>query len=1120
MRNRLLKLPSRIYSVLLLFVFLTSVSALQAQIFPDYSVVEGVDPEVLVRQILVGNGIETSNITYKGAIAARGSFSGKSNLGINSGIILASGAAGNSKGPNNSPSKGSKMNMAGDADLSTLCGQNTKDASVLEFDFIPQSNVVEFRYVFGSEEYPEYVNSINDVFGFFISGPNISGPYSSPAGFPNGAKNIAIVPNTLPSAPVSINNINNGSNNNGPCKNCQYYVNNGTGTTPTANPYIQYDGFTTVLTARADVVPCETYHIKLAIADASDDILDSGVFLEANSFSSIGLAANVAYTHAVVDTAVEGCNSAYIDFKLFQKALTDYRIDILISGTAENGVDYDLIPDFIIIPQGDTMTRLTINPISDSIPENEIETVEIAFNSSICGELMDTVTIYIKDYPDYSTSVSAGMQVSCRDSIQLWAAAYGGIEPYSFQWSTGDSTSIIMLEAENSTQYTVRIGDICGSFEDQSVDVSVVGPVANAGEDVPICLNDDVTLTASGGSSWLWNPGGYTTQSITVSPPQTTTYTLTVYDECGNTDTDEVTVLVDQPFADAGDDKNICVDEQVVLQANDTPNGSWLWTDMLTGETYNGRIVTVTPQTSRQYCVDVTDNCGNTLRDCLQVDVFQLSVDAGENLSICLGETAQLSGSSSTGNGIFTWSDGTNTYSGANVEVSPRSTTTYLLTVDDGCIKTDEVTVTVNPLPLIDASAAVNSICPDESITLSANGGITYSWSASPPDPSLDGQQSNPSPQVTPIQNTTYTLWGTDANNCSNTDDLTITLKERMHADFRVAQPAVCQNDELLISYTANGPANATYNWDFDGGTSPATGQGPHLVSWSSAGTRQISLVVTYLGCSSEMYVQSVEVNPMPLPGFTVSETAGCEPLGVQFTNTSTNTVDGTIYTWDFGANGSAEGSSVMRDFASDGTYDISLIVTNPGNCTQVMTRPSLINVWPLPDASFSANPESSSMKNPLIGFSANSTGNGLTYLWNTGDGNSYTVPEFVHTYADSGNYQVNLQVTSEKGCVYETERMVYISPRYMLHIPTAFSPDGDGINDVFLVRGNGIKEYSIRVYNQWGEVVFVSTDINKSWDGTSKGVKNQPGLYVYHVYFRDENDEVSETLGSVFIVR
>ena len=116
---------------------------------------------------------------------------------------------------------------------------------------------------FASEEYPEYVNQFNDVFAFFISGPGITGPYSSPTGFPGGSANIALLPGTT--TPVTINNVNNGDNDcfsggpSGPCVNCAFYVDNCNGTT------VEFDGFTTKLEAKIPVNPCQTYHLKLAI---------------------------------------------------------------------------------------------------------------------------------------------------------------------------------------------------------------------------------------------------------------------------------------------------------------------------------------------------------------------------------------------------------------------------------------------------------------------------------------------------------------------------------------------------------------------------------------------------------------------------------------------------------------------------------------------------------------------------------------------------------------------------------------------------------------------------------------------------------------------------------------
>jgi len=1101
-------------------IFLSTALLSKAQIVPDYSVVESVDPVTLVQQVLIGQGVETSNITYTGADIGRGTFSGTSNLGLASGVILTSGRANNSVGPNNSGSKEYIANTPGDPALNQLCGGTTHDASILEFDFIPQSDIVEFRYVFGSEEYPEYANSnFNDVFGFFISGPGIYGPFPSPPAFPNGALNIALLPQTLPPVIVSINNINNGNSNNGPCENCQFYVNNGTGTTPNVNKYIQYDGFTTVLVARAAVTHCETYHIKLAVADVADGKFDSGVFLEANSFSSVGLAANVAFTHQAVDTAVEACNSASVAFKLFNRTPVAYTIDLQIDGTAENGVDYEYIPNQIVIPQGDTMATIVINPYDDGLWEDITETVTIIYNSALCGVIMDTLTVYIKDYPYYSSGTSPSQIIDCMEEKTLYAYGDGGVPPYYYLWSTGETTETITVSPAATTQYTVRISDECGSYEDQSINITVRGPTAEVCEDIPICLNESATLTVAGGTSWLWMPGGFTNNTIVVSPATTTTYTVTVFDDCGNSDVGQVTVFVDEPFADAGPDADICVGQPVTLVANDTPNGTWLWTDMQSGATYNGRTITVTPSDSRQYCVDVTDNCGNTLTDCVYVNVFQLTADAGSDLTICAGDPVDITGASSTGSGTFTWSDGSNTYSGQTITVSPTATTTYTLTVNNGCNATDQVTVNVNPLPNVTATASIGSICPDEQTMLNAGGALSYVWTSSPADPSLTGHETEAIPTVAPLVNTNYTVTGTDANGCSNSDQASIAVKERMFADFAPASSATCEGSPLDITYTGNAQNWATYLWDFDGGSSTATGQGPHQVSWSTAGPHTIRLTVQQSGCSSAEFTSTIQVNTQPQADFSASQLSGCTPVNVIFSDLSQKVAAGAAYSWNFGAAGNSAVADPSVQFTAAGKYDVSLTVTNPGGCVSQKTINAFIDAWPLPVAAFTANPPETSMKNPIITFTSSSTGDSLTYAWNTGDNNTYSSNQFVHTYADSGYYQVQLLVTNRFGCTDTYSNQIFISPRYMLRIPTAFTPNGDGLNDVFQIRGNGVKAFSISIYDRWGTQVFFSNDIKESWDGLVKGEPANTGIYVYHTYFKDENDEVSRETGYITLI-
>jgi gliding motility-associated-like protein len=281
-----------------------------------------------------------------------------------------------------------------------------------------------------------------------------------------------------------------------------------------------------------------------------------------------------------------------------------------------------------------------------------------------------------------------------------------------------------------------------------------------------------------------------------------------------------------------------------------------------------------------------------------------------------------------------------------------------------------------------------------------------------------------------------------------------------------------------------------------------------------------ITLVVTQNLCVSEPVTQAVNVNQTPVVDFTSGITSGCVPLTVDFENTSTNTATGVNYLWDFGAAGTSTTRSVSHEFTQPGTYDVTLRVTNPGNCVTTKNVPVMVEVWPRPVAAFTANPMKVSLKNPIINFTSTSTGTDLSYVWNTGDGNTYTLPSFTHTYVDSGLFTVEMTVLNGLGCDNLYSEIIHITPRYMLKVPTAFSPNGDGMNDQFRIIGNGVKKFRISIYNRWGTLVFTTEDINNSWDGLINGQPAQPGPYVYHTYFMDDNDEVSEQSGSFVFMK
>jgi gliding motility-associated-like protein len=420
----------------------------------------GLTPTQYVQNVLLGAGVTASNITYTGYPNAIGKFSvtGLPNdLNLDSGLVLTTGTVLNNDingpgphGPNNLGSSGFDNLFAGDPDLAILGANPSFNAAVLEFDFVPTSDTIKFDFVFGSDEYMEFVDGgVSDAFGFFLSGPGIVGPFS------NNAINIALVPGT--NTPITIDSLNAGDNG-------TYYVNN---ETPPGN-LLQYDGFTTVLTAIGAVQCNQMYHIKIAISDIADGVWDSGVFLKAGSFSSSGLQisggtlVNDSLTTDSIFT--EGCQQAVYIFSRPDSNGVD-TIFFFTGGTATEGVDYTDVPPFIIIDQGEFSDTIVISAFDDILNESlETVTIFITYNNP-CG--VDTVekTLYLKDYQKM-VALMDGDTVICPGLGSfpvLEPLVTGGFGGYHYLWyPTQDTTDTLVAALGQTTVFYVNIEDDCG----------------------------------------------------------------------------------------------------------------------------------------------------------------------------------------------------------------------------------------------------------------------------------------------------------------------------------------------------------------------------------------------------------------------------------------------------------------------------------------------------------------------------------------------------------------------------------------------------------------------------------------------------------------------------------
>jgi gliding motility-associated-like protein len=585
----------------------------------------------LVNNVLLGTGVTASNIVFTPAANSSiqlGYFNGtNSNLGLDSGIVLTTGEVAEldpayTGWPTFTGTPGINDLLTVANSVPPMIGQSftvssVNDMAMLEFDFVPSSDTVKFKYVFASDEYTAWINStFNDVFGFFISGPGITGPYAG------NSQNIAVVPNSNPPLPITISSVQ-------PALNGQYYIDNQNNTT------VGLNGFTTVFTAMSPVTCGLTYHIRIAIADGSDGSLASAVFLDANSFSSQGVQITGSVSIGGTDSILyEGCGIATIEMMRPGDVTLGDTVHFIISGSPNNG-DYTNFADSIVYQPGQQSAFLNINAFQDNIVET-LDTITITTISGFCATVVSTITLYIADVPAITANAGNDTTLHCAgDPATLHASATGGLTGYYYTWLNGlGSSRVITVNPTVTTSYVVMVQDTCQQVFDYDtivVNIPVVQPIIVTGspdQDI-VCPNQPATFTATaiGGTppyNFQWQNPSVAGNTATFVTPEDQWYVIEVTDACNilhGYDTVLVNLIeVNQLTAFLPEEIKICLGESATAEVQvfgGVQNYHYTWTNV----TSNLPSVTVSPTNNSVYIVTVNDSCGNTSSAAVNVKI-------------------------------------------------------------------------------------------------------------------------------------------------------------------------------------------------------------------------------------------------------------------------------------------------------------------------------------------------------------------------------------------------------------------------------------------------------------------------------------------------------------------
>ena len=735
--------------------------------------------------------------------------------------------------------------------------------------------------------------------------------------------------------------------------------------------------------------------------------------------------------------------------------------------------------------------------------------------------------------PNGPTATFTSTNVSCFGLSDGTATitASAGSPGYTYTWTGGPTTGLPATAAVTGLAagtYTCTIGDSKGCSIAQPIVITQPTLLTVTASGVAAtcsgkCNGQVICIPTGGTTTYTYSWSGSACVGASCNAVCAGTYTSSITDAHGCKATATATVTEPTPIVltmfPVASHCNKPDGSDSVSATGGTPGYTYSWSPgpgSVTAGYHNIPAAT--------YTVTVLDNHGcsstsnNVVPNLPGVNITQVSSTPVTCFAGSDG-TAKDSASGGFPPYAYAWTPS----GGAAGTATGLSAGPYTCTVTDskGCTNSVPVTI-IQPSLLTLTVGGPATICIGQctDLTATAAGGspaYTYSW--------IQNGTAIPSTHVCPLTTTIYTVSVMDSHGCFTAPQtVTITVDPPLEV-VTAAGGTVCPGSPYTLGCTATGGnGNYSYLWLPATGLNNANVQNP--VATPAVTTTYTVIVSDNCGTPTDSATVTVTLWPLPVVNFTTTDTVQCAPMCVNFVGTSNPACQSA--TWDFGDGTTPLGNkcdSIRHCYSVAGTYTAIYTVTDIHGCKGSKTIPNFINALPRPVAAFTAAPQPTTIVQPTISFTDQST-NAVSWMWSFGNPADSTSiienPKF--TYLDTGCYTVTLMVTAANGCTDKTTGPVCIQPEFDFYAPNTFTPNGDGVNDSWSPKGIGIdpNNYDMMIFDRWGNLLYETHTWGQGWDGKANGGSKiaQIDTYVWKVNLKDVFGYKHQYLGHCNIIR